>query len=130
MKVQRVIYRYFVFTIIIIIQTHIIACTNLVTIRMDSPRLESDRLLHVELTSGQEIKVKDHRIEDGFLLGKTPKYHSLSGPYVAIKISLDQIKLVRVERFSSKKTVITIAVITFAVGMFFYYVSQLDLGLN
>ena len=93
---------------------HIVGCTTLVSVPTAHSSLEDEKVLYVELSSGKEIKVKEPRFEDDVLAGITPKYGSLSGPYEEIRIPLDRIALIRVERFSSKKTIIALSVI--AVG--------------
>ena len=127
-KTRRVIYRSLVFAIIVVFMAHIVGCTTLVSVPTAHASLEDEKVLYVELSSGKKIKVKEPRFEDDVLAGITPKYGNLSGPYEEIRIPLHQIALIRVERFSSKKTILTLAGLTFAVGTFFYFISQLPVA--
>ena len=119
-----------VWFILIVFNVHIIGCTTLAPVSIEPESLEKEKVLHIELTSGEKIRLKDSKLENGFLVGLTPKYDTLSGPYEEIRISLDRIKLIQIERFSSKKTIITLTVVTIGIGVFLYYVTQFDLGLN
>ena len=130
MNMQKVIYRFFVFFIIFIFISHIIACTKRVSVPMDPNKLERERLLHVKLISGKEVKVKKPKFENGFLLGKTPLYDTRPGPEKDVKIPVNQIESITVERYSRQKTIITIAFITLTFGMFYIFFAQFEDGFN
>lgn len=111
--------------LIITFAVNTLSCTKRVLVPMDRNFLEKESLLHVKLTSGKEVKVKEPRFEDGMLLGLTPVYETRPGPERAIKISLDQIESINVERHSWKKTIITFTALASAFGVFYYYILRL-----
>ena len=107
-----------------------IGCTTRVLVPMDHNFLEKESLLHVKLTSGKEVKVKEPRFEDGVLTGLTPFYNTRPGPDFKITINLSEIKSISVERIDRKKTIITFAAIASALGVFYLYTSQYKNGFN
>jgi len=108
----------------------IVACSKTVSVPIDPPKLEQERLLHVKLISGKEVKVKEPRFEGGFLLGKTPIYDTRPGTDKEINIPMDEIESIRVERFSSQRTIMVSTIIVATFGVFYYFVSQYEDGFN
>ena len=108
--------------LIICLGIHTISCTKRVLVPMDRNFLEKESLLRVKLISGKEVKVKEPRFKDGVLIGLTPVYETRPGPDKEIKISLNQIESITVERHSWKKTIITFTSIASAFGVFYYYI--------
>ena len=127
MNIQIVICRSFVFSIILVFMAHLLACNKRVPVPIDPPTLKRERLLHIKLTSGTEVKVKEPTFEDGFLLGKTPLYDTRPGPDKEIKIPIDEIESIKVERPSLKKTTIALSAVALTFGIFYYFVSCLYL---
>ncbi len=105
-----------------------ISCTKRILVPMNRDSLENEDFLHVKLTSGKEVKVKDPRLENGVLIGLTPVYETRPGPYKEIKVFFDQIDSIEAERFSLKKTFITLAGIALILGIFSFYLSQYEEG--
>ena len=130
MNIGKVVCRPLVLFMIFVFVVNIVACTKRVSVPIVPPELEKERLLHVKLISGKEIKVKEPRFEGGFLLGKTPIYDTRPDPDKEVKISLDNIESIRVERFSSQRTIMVSTIIVVTFGLFYYFVSQFEDGFN
>lgn len=124
MNIHDIVLKVFIFVLLSVLLTNIIACTKRISIPVQSPLIEKERLLHVELSSGKKVKVKEPRFKEGFLFGKTPIYETRPGPEKEIKISLEEIKSIEVERYDGTKTLISLTVIPLAVGAFFYILIQ------
>lgn len=107
-----------------------ISCSKRVLVPMDHNSLEKESLLHVKLTSGKQVKVKEPRFKEGVLTGLTPIYKTRPGPYKEIRIFLDEIESIKVERFSSQKTILTLGAIALVLGTFSLYLSQWEGGFN
>ena len=130
-KVMKGIFKKLLVTFLIIcLGIYIISCTKRVFVPINRNFLEKESFLHVKLISGKEVKVKEPRFEDGMLLGLTPVYETRPGPDKEIKISLNQIESITVERHSWKKTIITFTAIASAFVVFYLYTSQYKNGFN
>ena len=116
--------RFTVLFLIIAFSLNTIGCTKRVLVPMDRNSLEKESILFVKLTSGKEVKVKEPRFENGFLLGKTPLYETRPGPYKSIKINVKEIDLIRVERFNRRKTIVSSTVTALILGTLVYFISQ------
>ncbi|MCG8605763.1 hypothetical protein MJD09_12300 [bacterium] len=129
-KIKRNLYRLFAFTITLVFATFSVGCTQRVLVHLHPDSLEKERILFVTLTSNKELKVREPRFVDGFLLGKVPKYGSLSGPHEESRIPLSQIKSIKVERFSAKKSIFALSVVALTFGALYLYASQYKDGFN
>lgn len=97
---------------------------------MNPESLQKERLLHVKLVSGKEINVREPKFTKTFLLGKIPLYDSRPGPYKEIKVPLNEIDSIRVERFSPPKTLLVVAIIVTTLGLFQAFASSWGSGFN
>ena len=130
MSCKKIIKNVRVIFLIATFSANMISCTKRVLVPMDHDFLEKESLLYVKLSSGKEVKVKEPRLVDGALIGLTPVYETRPGPSKEIKISLDEIESINVERFSSQKTIITFTAIASGFVLFYLYTSQYKNGFN
>ena len=100
------------------------SCTTKVLVAMDPAKLEKERLLHVKLLSGKEVKVKEPRFEHGKLYGLTPLYDTRPGPDKEIVIAVDQIESIRVERYDANKTIVSLTALAVATAIVAFALSQ------
>ncbi len=99
------------------------ACASRVKVPVNPPELRKESLLHVKLLSGRNVKVKKPKFKGEYLLGFTPLHHTRPGPEKEIKIALNEIESIRVERYNKTKTIIFAASAAVMVGSFIYLVS-------
>ncbi len=86
--------------------------------------LPEESLVYVKLKTGQEIKVKEPRIDDGVLTGLTPLSDTLPGLETEIRINVYEIKSISVERIEHKKSIIVLATIVGSIVIVFYLVGR------
>ncbi len=130
MIIYRTHSRYFAFFLLVCFYFFLFACSKRILAPMNPESLQKERLLHVKLVSGKEINVREPKFTKTFLLGKIPLYDSRPGPYKEIKVPLNEIDSIRVERFSPPKTLLVVAIIVTTLGLFQAFASSWGSGFN
>ncbi len=111
-----------IFFLLVCFNVSTFACSHRILAPMEPEKLQQERLLYVKLISGKEIKVKKPRFDEEHLCGLTPRYDTRPGPYEEIKIALDDIVSIKVERYDQKKTIVSLTAVAISLALFFYIV--------